>query len=281
MLTVKSEVVFEMFEASPRSEDVLATTSALQWDLPGSAVAIPYETFIDNGFLQGICQFLEQASAESIKDFAAHTHKAGMQIVEDRDTKDPALVSSVLMAILDANGRRFSPVLLRKRVRDDVLWHDSAIPWRRLPLWLITRVAIQRHLQRRLCNCELDSDRARLEYKIFTCLVLSRLLDDTKDSTTPDRLSNLKAKLCRRLAKLEVEMETGSPEAVKSYSYYKEHQGNRLEQSVLRAGASLQLRWDRFKDSSTRRILPLPRRAEPEALNLGLHAGSLLTSDTF
>lgn len=267
--------MFEVFEVSPRSEDVLAAKSALQWDFPGSAVAIPYETFSDNGFLQSLCQFLEQASSESIKDFAAHTHKAGMQIVEDRDTKDPALISSVLMAILDANGRRFAPALLRKRVRDDVLWHNSAVPWRRLPFWLITRVAIQRHLQRRLCNGHKDSDRARVEYKMFICLVLSRLLGDVQDSTSPDRLSHLKVKLCRRLAKLDGEMQTGSTEAVRAYGYYKEHLYERLEQSVLLAGASLQVRWDRFKASETRAILPLPRRAEPEALTLSFQAGSL------
>ncbi|OIW23013.1 hypothetical protein CONLIGDRAFT_719555 [Coniochaeta ligniaria NRRL 30616] len=268
------EVIFEMFEASPRSEDVLAAKSALQWDFPGSAVAVPYETYLDKDFLQSLCQFLEQASAESIKDFAAHTNKAGMTIVEDRDTRDPSLISSLLVAILDANGRRVTPDVLRKRVRDDVLWHNSAIPWRRLPFWLIMRVAIQRHLLRRLCTGEVDPDRARVEYKLFVCLLLAGLLDDVRNTTTPDRLSHLKAKLCRRLAKLDIEMETGSVEAFRSYKYYKAHLEKRLEQSVLDAGASLQLRWDRFQESSTRIILPLPRRPEPEALTLSFQAGS-------
>jgi hypothetical protein len=264
-----------VFEASPRSEDVLAAKSALQWDFPGTAVAIPYETFVDNDFLQSLCQFLGQASAESVKDFAAHSNKAGMQTVEDRDTKDPSLISSLLVAILEANGRRFAPTQLRKRVRDDVLWYNSAIPWRRLPFWLVTRVAIQRHLQRRLRSGELDPDRARVGYKFFVCLVLSRLLDDVRNSTTPDRLSHLKAKLCRRLTKLAVEMETGSAEAVMSYNYYKTHLERHLEQSVVQADSSLRLRWDRFKESVTRTILPLPRRAEPEALALSFQSGSI------
>jgi len=254
---------------------VLAAKSALQWDFPGSAVAIPYEAFLDNGLLQNVCQYLEQASVESIKDFAAHTCKAGMEIVEDRNTKDPGLISSVLMAILDANGRRFAPALLRKRVRDDVLWNNAAIPWRRLPFWLVTRVAIQRHLQRRLCPAEASSGRARVEYKFFVCLLLSGLLDDVKVNTTPDRLSHLKAKLCRRLAKLDVEMETGSAEALTSYQFCKTQLEGRLEQAVAQADTSLHQRWESFKESTTRTILPLPRRAEPEALALSFNAGSI------
>lgn len=263
-----------MFEASPRSEDVLAAKGALQWDFPGSVVAVPYDTYLEKDFLQSLCQYLEQASTESIKEFAAHSNKAGMVIVEDRDTKDPGLISSLLVAILDANGRRITPTLLRKRVRDDVLWHNSAVPWRRMPFWLVMRVAIQRHLIRQLSSSELDSDRARVEYKVFMCLLLARLLDDVHKSR-PDRLDHLKAKLCRRLAKLEVEMETGSPEAVKFYKFYKSHLEKRLEESVLQATAALQLRWNTFKESSTRTILPLPRRAEPEALSLSFQAGSL------
>lgn len=236
---------------------------------------MPLETFLDSGFLQNLCSFLEQVSAESIKEFAAHSNKAGLQTVEDRDTKDPALISSMLVALLKANGRLLEPVLLRKRIRDDVLWHNSATPWRRLPFWLIIRVAVQRHLLRQLCSSEINADRARVEYKFFVCLTLASLLDDVRNTTTPDRLSHIKAKLCRRLAKLDVEMETGSPEAVQSYNYCRTHLEKRLEHSCQQADACLRLRWDILKKDATRIILPLPRRAEPEALTLSFRAGSV------
>jgi hypothetical protein len=268
--------VFEVFEASPRCEDVLAAKSALQWDFPGAAVAIPPRTFLDKGFRQSLCQFLEQASTESVNEFSAHSNKAGMSIVENRDTKDPGIITSLLMAILDANGRRLAPVMLRKRVRDDVLWNKSALPWRRLPFWLITRVAIQRHLQRHLSNNDTASDVARVEYKTFICLLLSNLLDDVRSSTTADRLSHLKTKLCRRLAKIDAEMENASELAMTSHKFYKTHLQARFEKTAALVDGSLQTRWGKFKESSTRQILPLPRRAEPDALTLSFQYGSLV-----
>ncbi|KAB5582293.1 hypothetical protein GE09DRAFT_1197755 [Coniochaeta sp. 2T2.1] len=269
------EVVFEVFEASPRSKDVLEAKSALQWDFPGAAVAVPYTTCIDHDFLSSLCLFLEQASAESIKDFAAHTTKAGMTIVEDRDTKDPRLISSMFVAVLEANGRLIRPPPLRKRVRDDVLWRNAAVPWRRLPFWLILRVAIQRHLLRSLSIDERDTSQARMEYKVFVCVLLSKLLDVVRFITTPDRLSHMKAKLCRRLAKIDVEMETGCVTAVASYKFYQAHLDDCLERSIRHAGSSLEGRWERFREATTRRILPLAGRADTETLTLSLEAGSL------
>jgi hypothetical protein len=274
---LSSEVIFEVFEASARCEDVLSAKSALQWDFPGSAVAVPYGVFCDNNFLESFSLFLEQASGESIKEFAAHTRKAGSSIVEDRDTSDPRLISSMLVALLEANGRRVAPAVLRKRVRDDVLWNNAAVPWRRLPLWLIIRVSIMRQLLRRIDSLdhgEVDSGRARVEYKFFICLVLAGLLDDVRSTTTPDRLSHLKAKLCRRLVKLDTEMEGASAEAVKRYKYYLAHLGQGLNQSIDQASNCLTVRWDAFKESTTRSILPLPRRAEDEALTLTFQANS-------
>ncbi|KAK4651864.1 hypothetical protein QC762_0097090 [Podospora pseudocomata] len=145
-LGVRDEVVFEVFETSPRNDDVLAAENALQWDFPGSAVAIPLATFEDGAFQGSLATFLEQASLESTKMFAAHTFKAGADIHEYRDTSSPTMISSMLMAVLEENGRRISTPLLRKRVRDDISWHQARKPWRRLPYWLVLRVSIARYL---------------------------------------------------------------------------------------------------------------------------------------
>ncbi len=69
--------------------------------------------------------FLEQASVESIKQFAAVALKAGVDVYESRDTMKSSLITQMLMALLKANGRRISTTTLRKRVRDDVCWNDS------------------------------------------------------------------------------------------------------------------------------------------------------------
>ncbi|GKU12847.1 unnamed protein product, partial [Fusarium langsethiae] len=48
---IGASVVFEAFESSARNEDILATDNALQWDFPGCAVAVPLDTFRENGFV--------------------------------------------------------------------------------------------------------------------------------------------------------------------------------------------------------------------------------------
>lgn len=73
-------VTFEAFEASPVSEQVLASENALEWDFPGSAIAMPFTEFISNPFQEHLATFLEQASTESIQRFAARTDKAGSSV---------------------------------------------------------------------------------------------------------------------------------------------------------------------------------------------------------
>ncbi|KAF9870445.1 hypothetical protein CkaCkLH20_12112 [Colletotrichum karsti] len=197
-------VVFEAFEASPRNEDVLATKGALQWDFPGIAVAVPFATtFSDDDFLLNVATFIEQASLENTKSFAAHTFKAGAVVYEYRNTGDPSIITSLFMAILEENGRRVAPTLLRKRVRDDVCWNRAEKPWRRLPYWLVLRVGIQRYLS---LASDLNAEGGRFEYKFFIAVVLSTFLDDApSQSISVERVHFLRKKLCRRLVKLDLD----------------------------------------------------------------------------
>lgn len=129
----KSTVIFEAFEASALSENVLASKSALQWDFPGSAVEISHEQFSQAQFQEELSIFLEQASVETIKRFAARSGKAQSQAFESRDTVDPSLITQMLMTLLEVNGTRIQPTKLRKRVCQSIglssrntLWNESA-----------------------------------------------------------------------------------------------------------------------------------------------------------
>lgn len=55
----RKSIIFEAFETSATSEEVLASDGALQWDFPGQAIAIPHETFLDEDFRQALVAFLE------------------------------------------------------------------------------------------------------------------------------------------------------------------------------------------------------------------------------
>lgn len=142
---VTNQYVIESFEASPPASKVLEATTALQWDFPSQAIAIPSTAFEDPLFQSSLAEFIERASVEPVKQFAATSLKAGAMAFESRDTASPAIIGQLLMAILEANGHKQNAKLTRKRVHDEVCWGDGAEnPWRRSAAWLVLRVGMQR-----------------------------------------------------------------------------------------------------------------------------------------
>ncbi|KAI9684828.1 MAG: hypothetical protein M1829_000203 [Trizodia sp. TS-e1964] len=260
-------VLFEAFEASPLSEDVLASKQALRWDFPGCAASIPISVYENPSFQEELATFLEKASIESIKRFAASTQKAGSFAYEYRETVDPALITQMLMTLLEVNGCRAHPFLLQKRIWDDVSWADGcARPWRRSPVWLILRVAVHRHL-----SIAMGGELGRLHYKFLRCSVLSQFLDDCLGQIGSDLAFHLKAKLCRRIAKLETERITASASFKSHYSRWFTALAPAFNKSTSNATEQINKSWAKFIETNQRIILTLPRHANPRHFSLRLY----------
>lgn len=246
-------VTFEALEVSALSQKVLAAGNALQWDFPGCAVVIPYSDFINSSFQDNLAAFLEQASTESVKRFAAQAHKAGSSVYESRDTVDPSLITQMLMTLLEVHGYQVFPPPLRKRVRDDVCWTTGAEkPWRRSGYWLLLRVALGRHL------CTLHGDEAgRAHYKFLFCLVLARLIDEVLEHLSPELfelLAFLNAKLTRRIVKLEVSKGRASKDVISLYNIMFSNLGNLFRQTTTKANQRINSVWNEFKNTIKRPI---------------------------
>lgn len=259
--------MFEAFETSARNEDVLATDNALQWDFPGCAVAVPLQTYRDDGFISTLANFLDNASRESLTDFSAHALKAGTSMPEYRNTSEPALVSSMLMAILQQNGRRLTPTLLQKMVRDDVCWKNAEKPWKRLPYWLVLRVAISRYLSQRL-----GGEIGRVEYKFLLAHLFSEFLTHVQHSGIRiDRLDFLKKKICRRLVKLDVDNDRSQNcQVTDRIGYLFLGLGPGIQNSVSKAALFIEASWKRQKLAMTKLIPPLPKQAAFKDMKLDL-----------
>lgn len=259
-------VIFEAFEASPLSEEVLATKIALQWDFPGSAVAIPLSVLQDPIFQEELATFLEKASTESIKRFAARTNKAGSFAVESRDTVEPALITQMLMTLLETIGTRIYPTVLRKRIRDDVSWNQGAkLPWRRCPFWLVLRVGVERHLR-----ITVGGDIGRLYYKMLIILVLTRLLDESFYHIALDLSALLKTKICRRIVKIAADKGKASPVIQSEYERMFILLMPDLDKSTSNATTQINKVWESFKRTILRPILTLPKYADARHLQLTL-----------
>lgn len=246
-------VIFEALEVSALSEKVLAAENALQWDFPGCAVAIPYSEFANSSFQENLAAFLEQASTESVKRFAAQAYKAGSSVYESRHTVDPSLITQMLMTLLEVHGHQTLPPPLRKRVRDDVCWTSGAEkPWRRSGYWLLLRVALGRYL------CTLHGDEAgRAHYKFLMCLVLARLINEILEHLSPELfelLAFLNAKLTRRIVKLEVDKGRASKKVISLYNIMFSNLGNLFRLTTNKAKQRINLVWTEFKSTIKRPI---------------------------
>ncbi|KAF2797566.1 hypothetical protein K505DRAFT_358267 [Melanomma pulvis-pyrius CBS 109.77] len=256
-------VMFEAFETSPPSAEVLASEGALVWDFPDCATQIPLSEFQKSSFQEALADFLEKGSMESLKRFQAHTTKAHTSVVESRDTASPALVTHLLIPLLDAIG---SPTdvkasRLRKRVRDDVNIEAAEFPWRRLPFWLVLRVFTQRQLQLSLGN---EAGRACYKFLITTLLV--ELLNECPSQMAPELTVTLRAKICRRLAKLE--QEKGNSPAV--YDHLFTVAGPFFKEAITRITKLVESAWEKFKRETARPVPRLSPRVDQQALYLSL-----------
>ncbi|KAH8814811.1 hypothetical protein F5884DRAFT_151839 [Xylogone sp. PMI_703] len=255
-------VIFEAFETSPTSESVLAAGNNLQWDFPGCAVEIGIEEFLQGSFKESLATFLEKASMESFHRFSAHQTKANASVIESRGTADPAVITQMLMPLLEAVGSPVKVSKLRKRVRDDVNIQNAELPWRRLPFWLILRVSVERQL----C-LSLGNENGRAYYKFLICIVLAQFLEQCAGKLTPELTMLLKAKLCRRLAKLELD-KTGSASEIycRLFGSFRP-----LFEGIIRKVVNqIDVAWNNFKRKSTRPIPRLPRKAYDQDLYLSL-----------
>jgi hypothetical protein len=184
---------FEIFEVCLPNKEVMAAEHRLLCDFPAHSVDIPSPIFRSISFQNNISTFLCAMDVDKL-DSAATTTKAGSKVEEVRDTTDPHYITELLVGILHGLHGAKPGVINRitKRVADDILWDNTCKPWRRSPLWLILRVALQTSLP-------------HLEYKAFMALFLSAVLSlSCSDSGqfSSDLLRIMCAKIARRMAKL-------------------------------------------------------------------------------
>jgi hypothetical protein len=197
----------------------------------------------------------------SLKRFEARSAKAKASVIEAWDTTDPALVTQMLISLLKAVRSAVNVPRLRKRVRD-----DANIQKRRVSVEKTAVLAcLPRRTQRQLCLA-LGNETGRACYKFLICIVLAQLLEDCAGQLAPELTMMLKTKLCRRLAKLE--MDKTSTSAVCKWLFGSI--GPMLKGIIEKATQQVESAWANFKITIARRIPTLPPRADEQALHLSV-----------
>jgi hypothetical protein len=257
-------IVFEAFEVSPPSAEVLATVGALVRDFPDCSAQIPLEDFEKQSFQEALADLLEKGSMEPLRCFQAMTTKAHTAIIETRDTASPELVTHVLIPLLESIGSTATEDVprFRKRVRDDANIQASELPWRRSPVLLALRVGVQRQLQSLLGNGP-----GRVYYKFLIVTLLVELLNEISGRLAPELTMILRAKICRRLAKLEQEKNMSADD---TYGQLFNTVTQFFKDSIEKVTRVVESAWEKFKRDTTRPIPRLPMRADHHARYLSL-----------
>jgi hypothetical protein len=218
-----STTTFEIFEVQAPNESVMSTPGKLVRPYPGPAIEVPNTTANDIGFIEEISSFLAQMSRDILKGSTAKTTKAGSEVAEVRDSADPHYISQLFTGILRGMGREVEPRRVVKRIADEVLWDNTYKPWRRSPLWLIIRVA----LQTSLTSVE--------DYKNLMVFFHARVLSICQEqpSFPSDLLFSMRVKMAQRLYKIQDSVQEFVSGAVKDAAD--------LTESVLQG------RWDKVQ----------------------------------
>ncbi|KAL8784895.1 MAG: hypothetical protein Q9213_003708 [Squamulea squamosa] len=194
----KDTLSIECFELSPRSGDVMRCSGSLRRLFPAHGVAIPIDVANDTQFRHEFFGMLARMDLEVVKEMMPVSQKAKVHCTESRDTCHPGLVTELLMTTISALGRPFKVSQIQKRIRDDVVWTNSGLPWRRSTLWLILRVNIQTTLAVRV-----DAATAVTIYKNFMVYFLTKLLSLASElDLSVDQCKLIRMKIARRVVKL-------------------------------------------------------------------------------
>ncbi|TAQ90964.1 hypothetical protein B7494_g730 [Chlorociboria aeruginascens] len=249
------EYHFEAFELSPQTAHVMSTNGRLVRCFPGPAVAIKQDLMRDDGFRQELINFLAIMNVETQQECLPEIVRAGSTVVETRDTVHPRFITEMLTGILRGIGRSVDIDRIHKRTRDDVLWDNDYLPWRRSPTWLLLRVAIETS-QREVID-------ARQHYKHFMIYFMSQMLQlAVQRSSSSDILYVMTAKVERRILKLD--KSPGEQEWFHS-----------VRQTLDFSRQKLEKRWEKTQqDSNTRGQLlsKLPELLPAEDIALSLES---------
>ncbi|KAJ4296532.1 hypothetical protein N0V90_006577 [Kalmusia sp. IMI 367209] len=255
-------IVIEMFELSPQNESVMATRGRLIRSFPQYAYKIPVARFLEEGLVETLARAIARMSSQSVPEFQPKVQKAGHYLSETWDTTHPGIVTDYLVSVLAALGIPADVSSISKSTREDILWSQTSMPWRRSPLWLLMRVTMQLTFSR-LSDCTT----AHSIYKAIIVQVLTKILElatELPDKLESEMLYAITSKLDQRLRKLQCSQREDLCRLVFALS----------QPVLLKAHRMMKMKWTTIMDKPNTSIdmnrLPMLRPSNDLTLHLSL-----------
>lgn len=151
----------------------MVTRGRLRRSFPGRTLLLKTEVFDEDEFQVVLAQTFAKMSHQSAPGTQPQVRKSTQYHNEDRDTTHPKIVTELLFAYLAYVAEPAEDHALWKNTREEFLWDNARLPWRRSPLWLLIRVAMQLEFSRScIASCK-PSD----TYKIFMVFLMSHVFE--------------------------------------------------------------------------------------------------------
>lgn len=201
-------IQFEAFELSPRNSAAMSTQGRLRRCFPGPVLCINEDKLKEPGYLSTLIKALSKMSFQKAPGMMPTVRKSGDELEEHRDTCHPGVVTELVVAnLLPISSVPTTQHKIWKNTREEVLWENALLPWRRSPLWLLIRTVMQLlFTQSQVAESSKPPTATdRCLYKLFVIYLLAVVLSKSlavTNSTEPDILVCMSAKISRRLLKL-------------------------------------------------------------------------------
>jgi len=194
---IGNQTTFEQFELSPKNASVFESAGRLIRTFPASAISISNDELKFEA-VHMIAQTVAKLSTQAAPGMQPQSSKTGQTHDESRDTTHPGMISEYFMSLLLPLGTSINVSAITKRMREEVLWSNAKLPFRRSPLWLLIRVTLQLIFSRITFSSDL--------YKLFVTFLMSRILRLSL-ALPPSGLESetiyfMQATIARRLLKL-------------------------------------------------------------------------------
>jgi hypothetical protein len=239
----EDRLTFEYFEASLPAEEVMKVSKKIQVQFPTNPrLLLAWQQDVTDS-LANLLSYLSVDRDEALKNPTGILRRSSPKASSSRFISEA--IAGLVRGSQPSDNRPFSTTYITKRLDDQVLGKSIERPWRRSPLWLLARVA----LQTTLAEAQISDGYG---YKAFQAFFLAHVIRKAGNShpeiLTNDTLWFMNAKLARRLVKLSTFVEDESNKVLREAGYtvefVSEYLGERWAE-VKEAWAS-RVQWPEF-----------------------------------
>ncbi|CAE7197584.1 unnamed protein product [Rhizoctonia solani] len=184
---------YEAFEAQAQTEHIMSAPGKVVRHFPGPIVQLPDSVANNHDFIMEVANILVQMNTEIFEEAHPTTRKAGTDVRESRNSINPNYFIQYFFGFLRGMGTTVDSPRVVKRLADEVLWMNAKNPWRRSPIWLIVRVALQ------------TSFDSAVKYKHFMAYYHAHVLSQCGKHNvfSSDLLYAMRVKMAKRLHKIK------------------------------------------------------------------------------